>query len=132
MRFQPGQTVVRRCVHRNGRIAAVESGRVISDDHLGLLVWVGGGSALMRRATLDGELVRTLPIREKLAIATMLRPMQWRGHGVLILTPPDAAHSIWWFFAEDASFSSCIPSRGRRRSPHELDEPSTARVPTTL
>lgn len=104
MRFQPGQTVVRRCVHRNGRIAAVESGRVISDDHRGLLVWVGGGSAVMRRATLAGDLVRSLPIRQKLAIATMLKPMQWRGHGVLILTPPEAAHSIWWFFADDASF----------------------------
>ncbi|GIH04672.1 hypothetical protein Rhe02_27390 [Rhizocola hellebori] len=104
MRFQPGQTVVRRCVHRNGRIAAAESGRVISDDHLGLMIWVGGGSGVMRRATLDGELVRALPVREKLAIPTMLKPMRWRGHGVLILTPPGAAHSIWWFFGEDASF----------------------------
>lgn len=105
MRFQPGETVVRRCVYRNGRIAAVESGRVISDDDQGLLMWVGGGSALMRRATLDGDPVRKLPLRQKLATTTMLRPSGWRGHGVLILTPPSAQHSIWWFFADDTSFS---------------------------
>ena len=59
----------------------------------------------MRRTTIGGESVRAMPVRQKLALATMLQPGRWRGHGVLILTPPEVAHSIWWFFGDDASFT---------------------------
>jgi hypothetical protein len=96
--FEAGQTVVRRGIHRNNRISGVESARVISDDDRGLLLWVGEGSTVMRRTTLDGQPVRKMPLSEKFAIPTMLRPTGWRDGGVLILTPPGAYHSIWWFF----------------------------------
>lgn len=104
VRFEPGQTVVRRCVHRNNRIAGAESSRVISDDERGLLMWTGEGSTLMRRTTLDGAPVRKMPITAKLAIPTMLRPATWRDGGVLILTPPGAYHSVWWFFTSSGAF----------------------------
>lgn len=104
MLFETGQTVVRRCVHRNDRIAAVESTRVVKDDESGLLLWVGEGSMLMRRTTLDGTPVRKMPLLEKFSIPTMLTPSNWRDGGVLILTPPGAAHSIWWFFQTDGKF----------------------------
>lgn len=104
MRFETGQTVVRRCVHNDGRIAAVESARVISDDDQGLLLWVAGGSTVVRRTTSDGAPVRKMPLLEKMSIPTYLTPSAWHGHGVLILTPPDVAHSLWWFFSEDRTF----------------------------
>jgi len=98
VRFEAGQTVVRRCIHRNNRIAGVESARVISDDERGLLLWVGEGSTLMRRTTLDGVPVRKMPIAAKLAIPTMLRPTRWRDGGVLILTPPGARYNLMGAF----------------------------------
>lgn len=103
MQFDEGQTVVRRCVLRTKQISAVESGRVISDDQ-GMLMWVGEGSAVMRRTTLDGSPVRKLPVREKLSMPTMLTPSRWHDGGVLILTPPDARYSVWWFFNVDGVF----------------------------
>lgn len=96
--------MVRRCVFRDQRLAAVETGRVIRDDEFGLLIWVGPGSAVVRRSTVDGHSVRKMPVVDKMAIPTMLAPYAWTGGGVLILTPPDAAHSVWWFFSSEGEF----------------------------
>ncbi|WP_117211454.1 DUF402 domain-containing protein [Allorhizocola rhizosphaerae] len=104
MRFEPGATVVRRGFTRDGRLAAVECGRVVSDDERGLLMWVGTGSTVMRRTTLDGQSIRKMPVVDKFAVPTMLTPLSWHGGGVLILTPPDVAHSVWWFFGASGEF----------------------------
>jgi predicted RNA-binding protein associated with RNAse of E/G family len=98
IRFAVGQTAVRRCHLRDGRLVAVEAGRVIADDEGGLMLWVASGSTVVRRTTIDGISVR------KMSMPTILRARGWEGGGVLILTPPRAAHSIWWFFDEDGQF----------------------------
>jgi hypothetical protein len=98
MTFEAGQSVVRRAVHRNGRIAAVETGRVITDDAHGVLTWTGPGSHVMYRSTMTGEPIRKMPMDERRSIPTMLSPAEWRDTGVLMLTPPASAHSVWWFF----------------------------------
>ena len=77
---------------------------MISDDDRGVLMWVGAGSTVVRRMTADGVPVRKMPLAQKLAIPTFLAPATWHGGGVLILTPPDSAHSVWWFFHEDGHF----------------------------
>lgn len=53
---------------------------------------------LVRRGTFDGASIRKMPVVERNKIPTMLIPSVWHGGGVLILTPPDCAHSVWWFF----------------------------------
>jgi hypothetical protein len=58
----------------------------------------------MHRCTLSGEPTRKMPLARRRSIPTMLCPSQWRDTGVLILTPPDVAHSIWWFFNSDNAF----------------------------
>ncbi len=98
MRFAAGETIVRRNVHRNGRIGAVETARVVSDDDRGVLTWTSIGSQVMRRTTLTGEPTRKMPLGERSSIPTMLSPSLWRDTEVLALTPPDVAHSVWWFF----------------------------------
>jgi len=103
-RFAVGQTVVRRCLLRDGRLVAVESGRVISDDERGLLLWVATGSTVVRRTTIDGASVRKMTLAQKMAVPTILSARPWDGGSVLILTPPDAAHSVWWFFSENGQF----------------------------
>ena len=104
MRFETGQTIVRRSIHKNGRIAAVESTRVVRDDDRGVLTWTAAGSQVMRRCTLSGELTRYMSIEQRTSIPTMLGPGEWRDTGVLVLTPPDVPHSIWWFFDRDGAF----------------------------
>jgi Protein of unknown function (DUF402) len=95
--FEPGRTVVRRILHPDGRIATLQAARVVSDDERGLLLWVGPGSMTVRRTTADGEPTRQLPYLVELRMPTVLQPVRARL-GVLILTPPDAAHSVsWWF-----------------------------------
>jgi len=100
MAFEIGQTILRRNVHRNRRIGAVETARMLSDDERGVLTWMAPGSQVMRRCTLAGEPTRKMPLSLRTAVATMLVPDVWRDTGVLIFTPPDAGHSVWWFFDE--------------------------------
>lgn len=103
-RFEPGQTIVRRCLYRDGRLAAADAGRVISDDERGVLLWVATGSTVVRRTNMDGAPVRKLSLADRALMPTFMSPRKWEGGGVLILTPPGAAHSVWWFFAEAGHF----------------------------
>jgi len=104
IRFSVGQTAVRRCHLRDGRLVAVEAGRVIADDERGLLLWVSTGSTVVRRTTIDGVPVRKMPLNQKMSMPTILSARGWDGGGVLILTPHEAAHSVWWFFSENGQF----------------------------
>ncbi|WP_051653874.1 DUF402 domain-containing protein [Kitasatospora cheerisanensis] len=37
-------------------------------------------------------------------LTTLAVPSTWQPYGTLILTPPQAAHSVWWSFDPDGSF----------------------------
>ncbi|HEY2794932.1 MAG TPA: DUF402 domain-containing protein, partial [Micromonosporaceae bacterium] len=74
MFFEPGRTIVRRDVHNDGTIAAVETARVISDDDGALVTWTAAGSQCMFRATLDGASIRKMPLAERDRTPTMLWP----------------------------------------------------------
>jgi hypothetical protein len=104
IRFEPGQTIVRRCVWLNGRITAVESQRVVSDDAGGVLGWTGNGSDAAVRTTLSGESIRKMPLDQRSAIPTLLSPRPWRDTSILTLTRTDAAHSVSWFFEPQGRF----------------------------
>jgi hypothetical protein len=104
--FAQDQTIVLRGLHQDGRVASVECARVLRDDDEGLVTWVGRGSALVRRTTLAGEPVRYMPLSEKLSVPLMYQTGAWRGPGVVIYTPPDARHAVWWFYSELGEFES--------------------------
>lgn len=117
MRFSPGDDIVRRYIHHDGRIGWVMSVRVVSDDERGLLTWIGPGSATAQRFTLDGAPTRQLTVDEKFSQPTVHRLASWRSHGVLMFSPPDAAHSVWWFFHADGAFKGWyvnLETPGRR------------------
>lgn len=105
MRFAPGDTIVRRYIQVDGRIDWVLAVRVVSDDERGLLTWVSPGYATTQRTTLDHEPTRYLSCNEKLFEATTHAPAVWRSTGALMLSPPDAAHSVWWFFDDNGEFA---------------------------
>ena len=58
---------------------------------------------MLRRATLDGTPTRYLSLDEKLTVPTVLERSTWNTN-VLILTPPETRHAVWWFFAADGTF----------------------------
>jgi hypothetical protein len=104
IRFEPGQTIVRRSVWDNGRISAVESARVLSDTGDEVLAWTGSGSDAAVRTTLSGDSIRKMPLARRMAIPTMLTPQRWTSSNILTLTRAGAAHSVWWFFGADLAF----------------------------
>ena len=117
MRFSPGQTIVRRYIHHDGRVGWAISARVVSDDDRGLVTWVNRGSATAQRFTIDGEPTRYLDIDDKFNQPTIHLAKQWHSAGVLMYSPPGAAHSVWWFFDQPGDFKGWyvnLETPGRR------------------
>lgn len=96
MRFSTGQTIVRRIMHWDGRIAAVNAAIVVADDQDGLRIWIDQGSATLRRTTLTGEPTRHLPIRTELTSPTTMQPASWSSFQTLMVFQDGAHHSVWW------------------------------------
>jgi hypothetical protein len=101
MVFEPGQTIVRR-YFRGGRISFLNVCRVLADDERGLRMWILAGSPYWRSLTPDGRDAHEAPFEE--IIAAPLAEMTWSDSHVMVFMPPDAAHSIWWFFGPDGQF----------------------------
>ena len=104
--FSEGQTIVYRGLQQDGRVGAVECARVLRDDADGLVAWIGPRSAVIRRVTVSGESVRHRQLADKIDLPTVPAVTEWNGPGVVIVTPPDAWHAIWWFFDEAGEFRS--------------------------
>ncbi|MEU9856100.1 DUF402 domain-containing protein [Streptomyces sp. NPDC047974] len=102
--FRTGETVVRRGLFPDGRIAYVQCGRVVHDDDRGLLTWVAAGSATLRRETPDGTPTRSWPRYRAMDVPTLLAPGTWEPYGTLMLTRPGERHSVWWSFDRDGAF----------------------------
>jgi hypothetical protein len=104
--FSEGQTIVQRGLDGDGRVGFVQTARVLQDDANGLVTWVGPRSAVVSRTTAGGEPVRNRKLADKIGIATVPAVTEWFGTGVVVVTPPDAWHAIWWFFHETGEFRS--------------------------
>jgi hypothetical protein len=104
--FSEGQIIVQRGLDGDGRVAFVQSARVLRDDADGLVTWVGARSAVVSRTTASGEPVRSMKLADKIGIPTVPAVTEWAGPGVLVVTPPEASHAIWWFFHETGDFRS--------------------------
>lgn len=93
-------------MHPDGRIGTCVAGRVITDDHRGLLMWIDPQAHLTRRAMLDGKPTRSLSYAAELRTPTIPTLTYWHPNGgALVLTPDGAAHSVLWFFDLEGSFS---------------------------
>ena len=105
MTFHPGDLVVRRFLHSDRRIAAVQAARVVSDDDRGLLLFSDFGAESMRRTDLSGAPTRHLPVADELAMPTMLSPVRREDFRSLLLLPPGAPHSVSWSWLADGTFA---------------------------
>lgn len=104
MRFAPGQVVLHRNTRR-GRIGFARPVRVVSDTDRGLLVWVARDTPGMHEVASDGRGARGRPFSEWIALDYRMEPAGWVGPGVLMLFPPDADHSVWFFWTDEGAFA---------------------------
>ena len=116
MGFEPGQAVLRRYFQRGETISVVKYARAVSDDHRGLLLWVGEGSPLRWLKAADGRGLREMPFAEWITVPKRQERRTWEGPGILVLLPPGAAHTVWWFWHRDGTFASWYVN---------LEQPST-------
>lgn len=103
--FEPGQLIVRRFLHPDGRLAMVQPARVVADDDRGLLLHSDLGAQLMVRTDLAGNSTRPLPLATEIAMTTMLSPARRTFYRSLVLTPPGAGHSVSWGWNADDLFA---------------------------
>ncbi|GIF02577.1 DUF402 domain-containing protein [Actinoplanes siamensis] len=99
MRFEAGQIVVRRYRRGPWRTWA-QPMRVVRDDDAGLLLWAPEGGEFARLVDVDGR--NTHDVSPDLMRDPKLTLHHWRGNDVLILMPPAAGWSVWWFFRDGA------------------------------
>jgi hypothetical protein len=97
MPFKPGQVITRRYL-RGQWCTWAQPMRVISDDETGLLLWHPAGSDFARLIDADGNTQHEITVDRmrdpKLTVHT------WQDYDILVLMPPAAAHSVWWFFQQ--------------------------------
>ena len=103
-RFAEHQTVFLRSYRHSDRsqLSHGRPGRVLFDDDRGLMMWTPGGSLARRMVPITGAFPRTLAAQDTVQWRMGTEP--WRAPGLLTLIPPDAEHSVWWFFEPDGRF----------------------------
>lgn len=99
-RFHPGDTIVQRGLHRDGRVHQADSVRVVGDDGRGLLTWLARGSQVVRRANLTGQSVRKLPLDEQLRVPKIHVLSSSTDRDVLWLNPQQSPYAIAWSFVD--------------------------------
>lgn len=79
---------------------------MVAHDDRGLRLWISHGCPLAVTLTDDGLGLRDMPFSEWITRSTVLTHTRWRGPNVLMLLPPRAAHSVWWFWDRSGGFAS--------------------------
>jgi len=97
MRSRPGELAVRRHFMRGHDMSRAWCGRVAADDERGLWLWFATGSAFRDIGAVDGRPFREVPFDEWGRTERAMRELRWTGD-VLMLHPPGAAYSVWFFF----------------------------------
>ncbi|MBM2618429.1 DUF402 domain-containing protein [Actinoplanes sp. LDG1-06] len=100
MPFAFGQVVLRR-YWRDGQNTFAKPMFVVADDEAGLLLWMAVGTEV-GQLTENGQTLHDVALDQMRAPRLVRRP--WRDFDTLVLMPPGAAYSIWWFF-RDGLFS---------------------------
>jgi hypothetical protein len=95
--FRPGQTLFRRYL-RGPHATRVQATTVVADDGRGLVLWLPDGADFACRVDADGRPLPAASTIEAYGVASLSK-RTWQDSSVLMLHPPDAAHSVRWFFA---------------------------------
>jgi predicted RNA-binding protein associated with RNAse of E/G family len=114
--FVPGRQILHR-QFTGDTLTFLRSGRVLGHDERGLRVWLPHGAPMALTRTADGRGLRDMPFREWVSQERTLVEHAWWGPNIMMLVPPGAAHSVWWFW----------DARGRHAAWYiNLEEPGVA------
>jgi hypothetical protein len=102
MGAQVGSVILRRQFEHT-QLSRVWAGRVVRDDEAGLLIWVADGSPLRDVIAADGRLFHEVPFEDWGTVPKKLAELTWAGDA-LMLHPPGAGYSVWWFFGPGPEF----------------------------
>jgi hypothetical protein len=104
--FAAGTPALRRHYMRDHEISRVWVGHVAADDGRGLWLWFATGSPWRNVGAADGRAFREVPFGDWGRVEHALFDGRWNGD-VLMLHPPGAPYSVWFFFTgPGAEFTS--------------------------
>lgn len=110
----PGTAVLMRYFYGE-HLHQVRPVTVVEDTEDGTVLWLAGGSQMMRSELVDGRDARAVSMRERILAPQRLVRAPWSGTGILILVPPRGAHSVWLFWSETGAFRGWY---GNLEEPH--------------
>jgi hypothetical protein len=97
MAFAPGTPALRRHYMRGHDLSRVWAGHVAADDEQGLWLYFATGSPWRNVGAADGRTFREVPFTDWGRVEHRLYDGHWNGD-VLMLHPPDAPYSVWFFY----------------------------------
>ena len=104
MLWSSGDQIVVRYV-RDGRPSWVRPVTVIEDTPERSVVFIAAGTPTKEPVRLDGSAIaRVVSYEERVSLEWRLGDGNWGSHQTLLLTPSDAAYSVWLFWTEDWTF----------------------------
>lgn len=98
-RFEPGRQILFRSVKRRQIHGALPVTVVRDDPELSVL-YLAAGTPIKWPALADGRDPRSIPAEQAFASEWSVFDRTWEGHGILMVTEPVAAHSVWLFWKE--------------------------------
>jgi hypothetical protein len=96
-RFASGRPILHR-QFVGDRLVFVRAGHVVEHSERGLLLWIANGCPLAVEMSADGLGLRDMSFADWVGRPKVLTANVWRGPDILMLMPPAAAHSVWWFW----------------------------------
>ena len=88
-------------MYRGEYVIWAQACRVVTDDERGILLWHPVGAGFAHRPQ-PPHLDQRSPRRVDELASLPVVVETWRDHDVLILVPPGAPYSVWWFFTDGA------------------------------
>jgi hypothetical protein len=73
-----------------------------ADDHL--VLWLAGGTPMIRSGLADGRAFAEAPLHERYALPVARSAGVWSGTGIVMVVPPSGAYSVWLFWSADGAF----------------------------
>ena len=89
---------------RDGVVRGARPAIVVGERNGYLAAWQPAGVLAAFPTLVDGRPIRAAPLAERFAAERAIEIRPWQGHGILMLFPRAAAHSVWLFWRESGEF----------------------------
>lgn len=97
MSFEPGDQILFRSV-KGGRVHGALPVRVVQDDAALSVVYLAERTPVKWPALPDGGDPRSIPAEDAFRAGWRTVDRNWTGRGILMVTEPGTAHSVWLFW----------------------------------